>query len=240
MKTLDKKKQKALTTNVFVYVMLSAVFSLSMVSFVLPEMEAVEAQVVEVNALNASIRAMEAKGISPDDFKVNALKRGYKVQDGKQLEEVLRIPEKYQGKFLNWITEESNNIESLNRELEANRKIIGAILPVFTTSSLLGSNGDGDLTNKDHLTLRKFIEFVEVDLLAKHNLESASSVGIDKITFGSGASTKNIGKFNLPLDLKGSNKDLVQLLEDIERSGKLTIQQGKLIDPKSLAGDPVE
>ncbi len=77
--------------------------------------------------------------------------------------------------------------------------------------------------------------YIEEDLLKKNGLESFSPVGMSNIVFPQTSGISHIGSYKIPLDIKGTNLALSNLIDQIQNSGRITIKDGKLVRTSSTS-----
>ena len=112
------------------------------------------------------------------------------------------------------------------KEIQENDSILGNIIPIFANSPVLSTQDDID----NQITLASFISYVEKDILGKYALTSYAPLGISNILFPDKKDTTvNIGSFKISLDFKGKNSNILSLMDALQKSGKLTVRNGKLI-----------
>ena len=74
------------------------------------------------------------------------------------------------------------------------------------------------------------MSYIEKEVLAKYSLSSFAPIGINNIHFDTAKNPLvNIGNFQVSIDFSGKNSDILTLIDSIQQSGKLTIQNGKLV-----------
>lgn len=120
--------------------------------------------------------------------------------------------------------------DEYSAQAEINDKIISGIIPTY--SELTIDNSDFE---KNRITLADLIFFVENDLLKRFNLTSFSPIGFSNLSFAKQKSAViNIGTYRIPLELSGTNKDILDFINHVQNSGKITIQDGKIVPPKNI------
>jgi hypothetical protein len=96
------------------------------------------------------------------------------------------------------------------------------------------SEVSGDKTDafaQSQISLGDLSEFVERVLLKKNSLESFSPVGFGSVSFENKTnSLLNIGSYKLPLDIRGKNKNILAFIDAVQKSGVITIKDGKLVE----------
>lgn len=148
--------------------------------------------------------------------------------------------------YSTWINNELWKEAQFNKEIQNNEKILWNILPFFYQywdSYSNDSFNDSPLKIDYQITLDNFISFVENSILRKNNIISFSPIWIESITFDNwNAKTKTSSKasansnlntiwsFVLSLDFQAKNSNISKLIEYIQNSWKLDIQNWKLIN----------
>lgn len=129
-----------------------------------------------------------------------------------------------------------------NNEIKNNETILWNILPIFY--QYWDSYSDDNSSSIDYqITLDNFTSFVENNILRKNNIISYSPIWIDNITFDnwdikkkakSTSNSSQIWSFVLNLDFSAKNKDIISLIEYIQNSWTLDIQNWKLINKSKI------
>lgn len=120
---------------------------------------------------------------------------------------------------------------TINAEVEENDRILGNIIPNYTSALL----AEDTAIIKNQITFSSFITYVEKEILNKYSLTSFSSLGMANISFDADKkSPVNIGSFKISLDFKGKNANILALINALQNSGKLTIRNGKLIPQSGI------
>lgn len=133
-----------------------------------------------------------------------------------------------------WLKKELTKKGEFDAEVEKNDAIIAGIIPTYSELSI-----DNSLFEKNRITLNDLVTFVENNLLRKYNLTSYSNIGFSNLTFEkTQSSTINIGTYKMDLELSGTNKNILDCITAIQNSGRLTIQNGKLVAPKDVDASP--
>lgn len=188
-----------------------------------------------------SISSLKKEGVNKDSF-VELLNRlGKKTEvsdtvfsDDEKLNKVLTKPIA-QEDYLTWLTGENGKVNALDKEIQENDTILGNIIPIFANSTSLDIESDVD----NQITLANFISYIEKDILGKYALTSYTPLGISNIIFPDKKETSvNIGSFKITLDFKGKNSDILSLVDTLQKSGKLTVRNGKLISDTNSSPVP--
>lgn len=134
-----------------------------------------------------------------------------------------------------WLNIELSKESKNQEEKLKNENIIWNILPIFY--QYWDWTLDNKWKNVDYqITLDNFTSFVENKLLKAHNISSYSTIWMDNIVFDNQwwknnmNSSSVIWSFFLNLDFQWSNKDIASMIEFIQNSWKLDIQNWKLIN----------
>jgi len=129
-----------------------------------------------------------------------------------------------------WVKAELAKKSEFDAEVELNDKIIAGIIPTYSELSI-----DNSVFEKNRITLTDLVSFVENDLLKKFNLTSFSNIGFTSLAFEKQQNAAvNVGTYKMPLEVSGTNQNLQDFIISIQNSGKLNIQDGKLVAPKNL------
>ena len=205
-------------------------------------------QHASVSAAYQQYQSMQSDGISAQDLqKLFSQSKGQKgsqalFKDMQKVGEAIKKPTTYSQDYLSWLLSENGKKSQMDEENNKNKQIIGNIIPTYAAES---DDTNADLTN-NLITFKSLVQYVEEDLLKKHSVQSYSSLGIGSISFGDGTSTgdkvtkkdtTDIGSFKISLDIEGTNNNLKSLLNDIQNSGKISIQNGKLVATKNETGE---
>lgn len=240
MEAMDKRKKDRLIKGIILNTLVFLGCIVYIVVYILPKYDEVSATVTKINDTTVSISSLKNDGVKKDSF-IELLNRfGKKKEvpdvvfsDGEKLDRVLEKPATVQGDYLAWLTEENGKVNVLDKEIQENDSILGNIIPIFANSPVLSTQDDID----NQITLASFISYVEKDILGKYSLTSYAPLGISNIVFPDKKGTSvNIGSFKISLDFKGKNSNILALIDALQKSGKLTVRNGKLI-PDALASN---
>lgn len=235
---MDKRRKdrivKGIVLNVFVFT--ASIVYITVI--ILPKYIDIGVLTDKVNATAQNISSLEKDGVNKDSFVelLTRLERKKEVSDvifsdSAKLNNVLKKPANVTKDYLTWLIEENSKINTLDKEIQENDKILGNIIPIFVNSSSASAEKDVD----NQITLGSFISYVEKNILGKYSLSSYAPLGISNITFPDKKDTPvNIGSFKITLDFKGKNSDILSFIKEIQQSGKLTIRNGKLISVASV------
>jgi|GEM_PF-4055243 len=238
MEEIDKKQKdryiKGISLNVFIILgILVYIFW-----FVLPKYTFIGELSAKINDTYSHIHSLRDNGVDGAEFKKLLATYNKKkdipdsvFSDAAKLEQVLKKPTTFKGNYLAWILDANGKIETINAEVEKNDRILGNIIPNYTSVAL----SEDAAIIKNQITFSSFINYVEKEILNKYSLTSFSTLGLDNISFDSDKkSTVNIGSFKISLDFKGKNSDILALINALQNSGKLTIRNGKLIPQEGM------
>lgn len=136
----------------------------------------------------------------------------------------------YSGSYYAWLNQEVGK-ESMDRYdlmIAQKREIIGNIIPTFT-DSLPGEDLGFD---KDRITVASFVKHIEENVFKPFKVSTYGQLGIERVTFdNSKSSIVNIGTFKTEFQIEGQNSQILKLVEYIQSSGKVKVENGKLIAP---------
>lgn len=140
--------------------------------------------------------------------------------------------------YEDWMNSELEKMSEMTAERERNDKIISGIIPTYSELNFEDSLSELNIENtqfdKNRIVLTDIVSFVENDILKKYNLKSYSSIGFNGLSFEKQSlAAINIGSYKIPLELTGTNKDLADLIDRIQDSGQLAVEDGKLKAPKN-------
>lgn len=146
--------------------------------------------------------------------------------------------------YISWLNSEIAKNTVLTSEISKNEKIIWNILPVFY--QYWSTQWSTSTQIKQQISLENFINFVENNILRKFRINSFSTLWIDNITFGSDDPTQtqsnsrnikddSVWSFVLKLEFEAKNEDLVNFLDNIQKSWKLNIVDWKLANQVSAS-----
>lgn len=233
MEAMDKRKKDRLTKGIVLNTLVFLGAIIYIIVFLLPKYDDIGVATAKINDTIAAISSLKENGVDKDSF-VGLLDRlGKKKEvpdivfsDPDKLGKVLAKPATVKKDYLSWLIEENGKVSVLDKEIQENDKILGNIIPVFANSSTVGASNDID----NQITLASFISYVEKDILGKYALTSYAPLGISNIDFPDKKNTPiNIGSFKITLDFKGKNGDIFSLIDNLQKSGKLTVRNGKLV-----------
>jgi hypothetical protein len=145
-------------------------------------------------------------------------------EEQKNLETLRRITKKDTSEkdYIVWL---KNSWDAQSKEnLEKVQKDIAEIIPVFSgVSGVYGTENTKHITGK--ITLKSLIDFIQNDIAAEYHLWHAmGAIGIEWVRFDKDGS--EIGAYDIPLRFdKVSNRDAIQLLEFLARTGGIKIQK---------------
>lgn len=232
MEVMDKRKKDRLVRGIILNTLVFIGCVSYIIMFILPKYSDMSAITTKINDTIMSASSLKKDGVNKDSF-VELLNRlGKKTEvpdvvfsDGQKLNKALMKPIA-QKDYLTWLTGENGKVNALDKEIQGNDTILGNIIPIFANSASL--NIESDIDNQ--ITLANFISYIEKDILGKYALTSYVPLGISNITFPDKKETSvNIGSFKITLDFKGKNSEILSLIDALQKSGKLTVRNGKLI-----------
>jgi hypothetical protein len=201
--------------------------------YIVPQYTTINETIAQVNTTIIDTASLKSTGVNKDSFTELLNKSGKKKEisetvftDSSKLSEVLKKPTTITTDYLSWLIEENGKINALDKEIFETDTILGNIIPVFISSSTINTGEYID----NQLTLASFISYIEKDILGKYSLTSYAPLGISNITFSDKNNTSvNIGSFKITLDFKGKNSNILALIDAVQKSGSITIRNGKII-----------
>ncbi len=234
MQPLDSKKRASLVKSITLHGISSALVLAVIFGYIVPAYSEISEKVSGLNELNASYLSLKRDGVDAAGYQLlvskyaNVKKQPGEKTDTAALNKALKKTDT-SAEYIDWVKSELSKQSSLDAEIEMNNAIIGGIVPTYSDAS----QDVKDAFDKNRISLGQLVRFVENDLLKKNNLESFSPIGFGNLTFDSkGNSLVNIGSYKLTLDIKGTNKNLTALVQQIQSSGNLELKNGKLVDPE--------
>lgn len=154
-------------------------------------------------------------------------------KDMGKLKDAIKKPEGVTLGYDEWLLSEAGKKTQLDDAIKHNNDVIGNIIPIFSQKDItaLDSSSVNNL-----ITFKTFIDYIEKNLLQKYQIESYSSLGLGSIEFDKDKSkiASEIGSFKVTLQIKGTNGNIKAFLNAIQSSGKLMIQDGKLVSPVAI------
>ncbi|MDD2745692.1 MAG: hypothetical protein PHU93_04095, partial [Candidatus Gracilibacteria bacterium] len=235
MENLDKRKQKALIKAIILNVFGILILSLVIGYYILPAYTEIGEKVDSINMVNADLKQKTDSGLKVEDFFALATRHAkvnFSAEDKKNSKDIENLLKKTDPSvsYPEWVKTELAKKSEFDAEVEKNDKIIAGIIPTYSELAI-----DNSLFEKNRITLADLVSFVENDLLKKFNLTSYSNIGFTSLSFEKQQNTAvNIGTYKIALDVSGTNQDLLNFVNTVQNSGKLNIQDGKLVAPKNL------
>lgn len=244
MEAMDKRKKDRLIKGVALNVLVSLGCIVYVVTYIMPKYDDIGDVTAKINETTTDISALKENGVNKDSFVALLNRLGKKKEvpdivfaDSEKLGKVLAKPATVKKDYLTWLVEENGKINTLDKEIRENDTILGNIIPVFANSPALDVPGDID----NQITLASFVSYAEKDILSKYSLTSYAPLGISNIAFPDKKDTPvNIGSFKITLDFKGKNSDILSLVDSLQKSGKLTVRNGKLVSDAVPGTAPVQ
>jgi len=240
---MDKKEQQKIINSIIFNSVLILILLLFFWLYLLPQYWDFSDQKTSANELYTAYNKLKIDWININDIQSTFARNGSSkaimatIKDKDKLKNILK-KDSASMEYLVWINKELSKESAFTKEIKNNETILWNILPVFYQYWDSYNNESSQIEYQ--VTLENFTSFIETDILKKHNIISFSSIGIDNITFDN---TKTVNKvksdisnwteiwsFILTLDFQAKNKDISSLLEYIQDSWKLDIQNGKLIN----------
>ncbi len=233
MEAMDKRKKDRLIKGIVLNALVFTGCIVYVIAYVFPKYDEISATITKINDTAINTSSLKKDGVDRVSFEALLSKLGKKKEvpaivfsDGEKLSKVLAKPATIQTDYLTWLIEENGKVNVLDKEIQENDVILGNIIPIFANSPTLNTEDDID----NQITLASFISYVEKDILGKYALTSYAPLGISNISFPDKKDTTvNIGSFKISLDFKGKNSNILSLMDALQKSGKLTVRNGKLI-----------
>lgn len=230
----EKKRKERLTRSMVLNGFVVTIALVLGFTFIYPQYEEIELQVNQANALISNIDKLRNDGMTAGEFTSALSAAGGKsaqnpiFNDKEKITEAMAKDPQYTGSYYEWLNQEVGK-ESLGRYddiIAAKREIIGNVIPTFT-ESLPGTDAAFD---KDRITMASFIKHIEENLFKQFKVNTYGQLGVDKVSFdNSKSSIVNIGTFKVDFQIEGQNSQLIKLIEYIQNSGKVKIENGKLV-----------
>lgn len=229
----QKKRKEQLTRSMVLNGFVVTVCLVLGMTFILPQYEEIELQVNQANALITSINTHKNDGMTVGEFTTALASAGKAAKnpifaDKEKVAEAMAKDPKHAGTYYEWLNQEVGK-ESLGRYdqmIAAKREIIGNVIPTFT-ETLPGGDADFD---KDRITMASFIKHIEENIFKQFKVNTYGQLGIDKVNFdNSKNSIVNIGTFKVDFQIEGQNYQLLKLIQYIQDSGKVKVENGKLV-----------
>ncbi|MFA6090514.1 MAG: hypothetical protein WC774_01935 [Candidatus Gracilibacteria bacterium] len=233
MEIMDKRKKDRLTKGITLNIGILVGCLVYIYLYIVPQYTTINETIAQVNTTIIDTASLKSTGVNKDSFTELLNKSGKKKEisetvftDSSKLSEVLKKPTTITTDYLSWLIEENGKINALDKEIFETDTILGNIIPVFISSSTINTGEYID----NQLTLASFISYIEKDILGKYSLTSYAPLGISNITFSDKNNTSvNIGSFKITLDFKGKNSNILALIDAVQKSGSITIRNGKII-----------
>ncbi|MBP6981480.1 hypothetical protein KBB25_01755 [Candidatus Gracilibacteria bacterium] len=237
MEAIDKRRENRLIKGIVFSTLIFIGCIIYGTTFLLPKYNELGVVTNKANTIITDISALEKNGVNKDSFVELLTRLGKKKEvpdvvftDSKKLTKALSKPTKIQKNYLEWLVEENGKVSLLDQEIRENDKILGNIIPVFVDSATINSEDD----TENQITLASFISYIEKDILAKYSLSSYAPIGIGNVSFPDKKDVSiNIGSFKITIDFQGKNSNILSFIDALQKSGNLTIENGKLVpDPE--------
>jgi hypothetical protein len=239
METMDKKKRDRYIKSLVFDTLILIGCAVFIFMFISPKYSELSANITKTNKVIEDIDALNKNGLDKDSFSelLTRLWRKQEISDviftnAGKLNRVLTKPTTVKKNYADWLIEENGKVSIIDSEIQQNERILGNIIPLFVGSSSKDAIKDID----NQLTFSSFVSYIEKDILGKYALVSYAPIGISNISFSDKKDTSiNIGSFKISFDFKGKNSNITSLIDALQKSGKLTIQNGKLISDNTDA-----
>ncbi len=239
MQPIDKKKQQNLISSLILNFFGLLFIGILVFTYILPTYAIIWEKISNIDQVYADFQKKQADGVSVDSFFALAsryAKVTFTEDDKKNSKDIEEIMKKTDSNltYLEWVEKELKKKTENELELEKNDKIIAGIIPTYSELTL-----EDTLFDKNRITLKDIVFYVENNILKKFELTSYSAVGFSGLSFEKQKwSSINIGSYVIPMELSGTNKNLIAFINSIQKSGQIVIEDGKLKAPKDLDGLP--
>ena len=237
MEILDKRKRDRMIRGIISNCIILIASGVYIIMIILPKYTETTAMIETINNTVQDISSLKKDGVNKQIF-TDLLARQGKTKEipdtifanPEKLDKALRKPIEVKTDYLSWLVQENGKLNTLDKEIQENDRILGNIIPIYLGPSI--ANKENDISNQ--LNLGSFISYIEKNILGRYILTSYAPLGIANISFPDKKDTPvNIGSFKITLDFKGNNTDIVSFINNTQQSGKLTIRNGKLVSESS-------
>lgn len=130
--------------------------------------------------------------------------------------------------YLSWINDEMDSNTSITekKNLELKKARLNSILPTFDPVN--------NATSDESMNLRKYITFIENNIIHQFDIESDSPLGIQNIQYGkkNNLMPEKIGSFDTEINFKATNANIAKMINYINTLGRPDI----LTNPDSITG----
>ncbi|EKE30125.1 MAG: hypothetical protein ACD_2C00038G0002 [uncultured bacterium (gcode 4)] len=248
---MEKKEQKKIISSIWFNLSMIFVMGAVIWFYLMPEYEILHTQMTEANDIYTNLNKLKSDWLKADWFEKILIEENkmtqWMAEILKDKPKVNKVIQKVWNKdYMTWIKEEVLKWNEYSKEAEDNDRIIWSILPVFYKYSD-SNKGQGIGANiKEQITLGSFTKYVEDEILKKHDIESFSPVWIENITFDADDKpavakaqklNETIWSFAFNLDFEAKNKNIITLVDSIQKSWRLDIQNWKLMNKVSSDKD---
>lgn len=230
----EKKRKERLTRSMVLNGFVVGIVLVVVFAFVMPQYEEISAKTDQANDLISKIEKLRNDGMTPAEFAAALSGIGGKAAknpifaDKEKIASAMEKDPKYSGTYYEWLNQEVGK-ESIGRYddmIAQKREIIGNVIPTFTESL----PGDELGFDKDRITMASFVRHIEEDVFKQFRVNTFGQLGIDKVSFdNSKNSIVNIGTFKVDFQIEGQNSQILKLVDYIQNSGKVKIEDGKLV-----------
>lgn len=116
--------------------------------------------------------------------------------------------------YLTWLVSEIGKSQEDKEKLAIKKARLNSILPTLNPIS--------NNISEDTVSLKKYISFVEENIIKRFNLDSNAALSIQNIKYGTkwGAMPETIGSFENDISFKTTNGDIAKMIEYINNLGK--------------------
>lgn len=116
--------------------------------------------------------------------------------------------------YLTWLINEIGKSQEDKEKLAIKKWRLNSILPTLNPIS--------NNINEDTVSLKKYITFVEENIIKKFNLDSTAALSIQNIKYGTkgGAMPETVGSFDNDISFKTTNGNIAKLIEYVNNLGR--------------------
>ena len=235
MENLEKRKQQALVRSIILSALGITILAVIAFVYIIPTYTEISSKIADINAVNADYQKKSNNWLEVAEFfslATQHAKLTFNEEERKNSKDIALLLKKSDPSltYSDWVNKELAKKDEYSTLAEMNDKIISGIIPTY--SELITDNS---FFEKNRITLTDLVFFVENDLLKKFDLTSFSPVGFNNLSFAKQKSAViNIGTYKIPLELSGTNRNLLDFITHVQNSGKITIEDGKIVPPKNI------
>ena len=242
MEELDHRKKERRIRAIIFNSVISIIIMVGIYGYIAPKYTGLASLESQVNATRTVLASLKSDGVDATSFSDLLARYNRKkdvsdliLSDTEKLNTILKKPA--WGDYLSWLVSENAKSSIFQVEIDNNNRILWNIIPVYVNAQSANASSIGN-----QITLTNFVSYVEKDILGKYALESYAPLGIGSIAFSNEKkSSVNIGSFQITIDFKWRHNNIMALVDSLQKSGEVVIENGKLIpkddDLKSRSGN---